>query len=182
MVFKLPWKRLTLIHPVTKKTWYIEVDGTIIRSCLNNGKVIEKSEKYTADKAVQKVMEKLRKGFVCYHTDSHSKERIKHTFLGSSYTGFMPIAAREDRDDFYVLRVVKQFEDELLYHYTADGTLLSTVHLGADRMTYHAILNEDGTLYFDKSGAKSHHVIECYDPCENKFLPLDRTDNSKSKV
>lgn len=38
----LPWKELTLVHLENKKFWYIEVEGTIIRTCLNNGKVIEK--------------------------------------------------------------------------------------------------------------------------------------------
>lgn len=175
-MIQLPWEELTLIHPNTHKQWHIEIDGTIIRSCLNHGKVIEKNEKYTADKAVQKVMEKLRKGFVYCHLNAPFSKPILHTFLGKNYTGFLPIAARDDREDFYVLRVVGQFEDEILFRYKEDGTLLSKISLGADRMTFYAILNADGTLYFDKGSSTEHHVVEHYDPENHVFLPINEQD------
>ena len=113
-------ERININSSRNKKVFNIEVDGKMIRSCLNHGKLIEKTEERTADKAVQQVMAKFRKGFLYYNLNAKLGEAILHTFLSCSYTGFMPIAAREDREDFYVIRVAGEFEDEILYHYKED--------------------------------------------------------------
>lgn len=114
----------------------------------------------------------MKRVFLVFYFRCTFSQPILHTFLGKNYTGFLPIAARDDREDFYVLRVVGQFEDEILFHYKEDGTLLSKVSFGADRMTFYAILNADGTLYFDKVSSTEHHVLEHYDPKKHIFYQL----------
>ncbi len=167
---EISWKELTLFNPNTQKYWQIEVDGNKVRTCLNHGKNKEKQEQYPVDKAIQAVMAQFRKGFVYINPNAAIGEPIMHRYVdnGQAYTGFMPIAARTDREDFYIVRVIGNFEDEILYHYHSDGQLLSKYHLGAKRMTYHAFLEADGTLWFDNS-----HIMEHFDPEKEQFLQLD---------
>lgn len=75
-------------------------------------------------------MGKLRKGYVYYNPNAKFGEPIYHSFLKAEYTGFMPIASREDKDDFHVLRISGQFENEYLYYYKGNGTFLSKTELG----------------------------------------------------
>lgn len=174
---KLTWNKLTLFNPVTKKYWNIEIDGTIIRTCLNHGAIKETKElKYPVDKAIQAVMAQFRKGFIYTNPSADVGEAIFHCYIDKrqSYTGFMPIAARPDRDDFYIVRVIGKFEDEILYHYHADGKLLSKNQLGPKRLTYRAELDADGMLYFD-----NNHKMEHYDPKKAQFLYMADATTTK---
>ncbi len=165
---KIEWKEMKLFNPDTQKHWQVEVDGNTIRTCLNHGKVKEKEEKHPDDKAIQAVMGQLRKGFLYTDPNANIGEPIIHRYVDKAYTGFMPIAARPDREDFYVTRVVGDFEDEILYHFDADGQLLAKSCLGANRLTYRAALAADGTLYFDNT-----HKIEHFNPEREEFIQIE---------
>lgn len=174
---QITWNKLTLFNPVTKKYWNIEIDGTIIRTCRNHGAVKETEElNYPVDKAIQAVTAQLKKGFIYTNPSANVGEAIFHCYIDKrqSYTGFLPIAARTDRDDFYIVRVIGKFENEILYHYNADGQLLSINQLDSKRLAYRAELDIDGTLYFDNS-----HKMEHYDPKKAQFLHM--TDDTATK-
>ena len=63
----------------------------------------------------------------------------------------MPLAAALTRDDFFLTRVVGDFEDETLYHFDGSGEILETVSLGAKRMTYEQVLCPHDTLLLNNS-------------------------------
>ena len=44
-----------------------------------------------------------------------------HRFVGKDSNGFMPLATTLTRDDFFLTRVVGDFEDETLYHFDGSG-------------------------------------------------------------
>lgn len=159
MITQLTWSRMELINPDTKKVWSIEIDGNIIRTCLNHGKIKEKEEKNPMDKACQAVMGQMRKGFLYKNQNVANGEVVVHQFIDKPSTGFMPIAARGDRSDFYVIRTVGEFEDEIVYHFDEDGQLIDKFHLGEGRLTYCAVLLEDGTLLLDATSLKDATLI-----------------------
>lgn len=107
----------TFINLETGKEWHIEVAGHQVRSRLGNGRIKENvydSDYDTENKSAQEIMAKMRKGFIYQNADVSFGEAQFHTFVGKSYTGFMPIGASVMKDDFYITRVVGNFEDELL--------------------------------------------------------------------
>lgn len=76
-------------------------------------------------------------------------EPIYHKFLKKDYTGFLPLVVNECNENFYVLQVVGQFKNEILYHFKKEGSLLSNHNLGPARLTLSVILNNDGILFFN---------------------------------
>ena len=132
----------TFLNPATNKEWRIEIDGHTIRTCLNGGKVKEilcDSAFQVRSKAASAMMGQMRKGFVYQNRDAAVGQARCHRFVGKDSNGFMPLAAALTRDDFFLTRVVGDFEDEILYHFDGSGEILETVSLGAKRMTYEQV-------------------------------------------
>lgn len=171
---KILWKEMTLFHPDTEKYWQITVEGNNICTCLNHGKEKIKEEKYPEEKAIQAVMAQFRKGFLYSNPGAQVWEPVMHRYVNNIYTGFMPIASRPDREDFYILRTEGSFEDEIIYHYDGAGHLLSTCRLGAKRLTFDAIMESDGTLYLNND----HHIEHFY-PDQGR-LELEDSDKNQA--
>ena len=114
----------TFLNPATNKQWRIEIDGHTIRTCLNGGKVKEilcDSAFQVKSKAASAMMGQMRKGFVYQNPDAAVGQARCHRFVGKDSNGFMPLAAALTRDDFFLTRVVGDFEDETLYHFDGAG-------------------------------------------------------------
>ena len=144
----------TFLNPATNKQWRIEIDGHTIRTCLNGGKVKEilcDSAFQVKSKAASAMMGQMRKGFVYQNPDAAVGQARCHRFVGKDNNGFMPLAAALTRDDFFLTRVVRDFEDETLYHFDGSGEILETVSLGAKRMTYEQVLCPNDTLLLNNS-------------------------------
>lgn len=179
--FEQQWDKMTLVHPVTKKEWCIEIDGNMIRSRLGTGKICIQevdASSYSPPfyKAIQLVMAKLRKGFIYYNPEAKAGEAICHRFVGRSHTGFMPIATASDRDDFYVTRVVGDFEDEILVHYSAQGEVLSIKSLGAHSLTFSMTWDDGDIVYLDREFAHTGRKFYAYDVTRCEFVP--KTDGN----
>ncbi len=160
----------TFINPVTGKEWWITVDGLKINTCLNNGKVKEiicEANWQLKSKASSAMMEQMRKGFIYQNPDAPLGEATCHQFVGKNHNGFMPIAASITRDDFFITRIVGDFEDERLYHFDKDGNTLETVSLGAKRMTFEQALCANETILMN-----NHHLIECFSLNDSKMTPF----------
>ena len=117
----------TFLNSATNKQWRIEIDGHTIRTCLNGGKVKEilcDSAFQVKSKAASAMMGQMRKGFVYQNPDAAVGEARCHRFIGKDSNGFMPLATTLTRDDFFLTRVVGDFEDEILYHSMAAGRAL----------------------------------------------------------
>ena len=70
------------------------------------------------------MMGQMRKGFVYQNRDAAVGQARCHRFVGKDSNGFMPLAASPARDDFFLTRVVGDFEDETLYHFDGSGRAL----------------------------------------------------------
>ncbi len=127
----------------------------------------------------KKLLSHLRKGFIYLNPVAKWGEiRTQFSLEKSSYTGFMPIATREDRDDFFVIYMVGDFEDEILCHYNEDGKLLSKYSLGADRFSYRIMWGKDDKIYLNNL-----HQIESFSPAENKLEVIaERKDSFQSML
>lgn len=166
----------TFIHPETSKEWWIEAENQTIRTCLNNRKVKEiicDSDYAVKNKASQEMMGKMRKGFVYQNPDAAFGEARCHRFVGRGYNGFLPIAASLAREDFYVTRIVGDFEDELLYHFDENGTVLETISLGEKRMTYGQVLCANNTILMNNS-----YLIEQFSMENGEITPFANQRNS----
>lgn len=112
------WKNL--YQPRHKQTVRIEIDGHTVRTCPHGGKVKEllcNSDFQVKNKAVSAMMSQMRKGFVYQNPNAAFGEAQCHRFVGKDSNGFMPLAASIKRDDFFLTRVIGDFEDEILYHF-----------------------------------------------------------------
>ncbi|MCM1216197.1 MAG: hypothetical protein NC331_05460 [Lachnospiraceae bacterium] len=168
------------INPDTGKEWLIEVNGHTVRSCLNHGKIKEAvydSDFDTKNKTAQAIMEKMRKGFVYRDSNAGFGEARCHQFVGKAYNGFLPIAASVARDDFYITRIVGDFEDEVLYHFDENGHVMERVSLGAGRMTYKQVLCADGKLLMNNS-----YLIERYLPESGEIVPFANHRDSMNSM
>ena len=117
----------SFINPTTNKQWRIEIDGHTIRTCLHGGKVKEilcDSAFQVKSMAASAMMSQMRKGFVYQNRDAAVGQARCHRFVGKDSNGFMPLAAALTRDDFFLTRVVGDFEDEILYHFDGSGEIL----------------------------------------------------------
>lgn len=144
----------TFINPAANKQWRIEIDGQTIRTCLHDGKVKEiicDSGFQVKSKASSAMMGQMRKGFICQNPKAAFGEAMCHRYVGKDSNGFMPLASAPARDDFFLTRVVGDFEDELLYHFDENGDILETISLGGKRMTYEQILCSNNTLLLNNS-------------------------------
>ena len=144
----------TFLNPATNKQWRIEIDGHTIRTCLNGGKV-------------------MRKGFVYQNPDAAVGQARCHRFVGKDSNGFMPLAAALTRDDFFLTRVVGDFEDETLYHFDGSGEILETVSLGAKRMTYEQVLCPNDTLLLNNS-----YLLQQFSLRTHEIAPFANKKNS----
>ena len=164
------------INPATNKSWRIEIDGQIIRTCLNGGKVKEilcDSAFKVKNKASSEMMGQMRKGFIYQNPDANFGEAQCHRYIGKDSNGFMPLAASNTRDDFFITRVVGDFEDEILYHFNENGGIIEMVSLGAKRMTFEQILCPNDTLLMNNS-----YLIEQFSLCTHEVTPIANKKNS----
>lgn len=172
-------KSMELINPNNNKTWHIEIESeseesktAMIRTCINHGRITEKVFEGTPydrkNKFVQTVMAKFRKGYIYNNPNANEWEPCFHGYVDKPYTGFLPIAVNKARSDFYLLRIKNDFEDEIIYHYDENGTLLDWNGLGAKRLTYRACLNDDGSIILQERN------FEIYYPDTKR---LEKTDD-----
>ncbi len=171
----------TFVNPQTNKEWWIETEGHIIKTCLNNGKAKEivcSGDYQLKSKSSSAMMEQMRKGFIYQNPQAEFGEVICYQFVGRDHNGFMPIAASVTNEDFYVTRVVGDFEDETLYHFDEQGNVINTVSLGAKRMTYEQALCADGSILMNNS-----YLLERFSPEDNEIKPFDnKKDSFKSML
>ena len=85
----------------------------------------------------------------------------------------MPLAAALTRDDFFLTRVVGDFEDETLYHFDGSGEILETVSLGAKRMTYEQVLCPNDTLLLNNS-----YLLQQFSLRTHEIAPFANKKNS----
>lgn len=166
----------TFLNPATNKQWRIEIDGHTIRTCLNGGKVKEilcDSAFQVRSKAASAMMGQMRKGFVYQNRDAAVGQARCHRFVGKDSNGFMPLAASPARDDFFLTRVVGDFEDETLYHFDGSGESLETVSLGAKRMTYEQVLCPNNTLLLNNS-----YLLQQFSLRTHEVTPFANKKNS----
>ena len=166
----------TFLNPATNKQWRIEIDGHTIRTCLNGGKVKEilcDSAFQVRSKAASAMMGQMRKGFVYQNPDAAVGQARCHRFVGKDSNGFMPLAAALTRDDFFLTRVVGDFEDETLYHFDGSGEILETVSLGAKRMTYEQVLCPNDTLLLNNS-----YLLQQFSLRTHEITPFANKKNS----
>ena len=166
----------TFINLATDKQWRIEIDGHAIRTCLNGGKVKEilcDSAFQVKRKAASAMMGQMRKGFVYQNPDAAVGQVRCHRFVGKDSNGFMPLATALTRDDFFLTRVVGDFEDEILYHFDGNGEILETLSLGAKRMTYEQVLCPNDTLLLNNS-----YLLEQFSLRTHEITPFANKKNS----
>ena len=164
------------LNPATNKQWRIEIDGHTIRTCLNGGKVKEilcDSAYQVKSKAASAMMGQMRKGFVYQNPDAAVGQARCHRFVGKDNNGFMPLATALTRDDFFLTRVVGDFEDETLYHFDGSGEILETVSLGAKRMTYEQVLCPNNTLLLNNS-----YLLQQFSLRTHEITPFANKKNS----
>lgn len=166
----------TFLNPVTNKQWRIEIDENTIRTCLNGGRVKEilcDSAFQVKSKAASAMMGQMRKGFVYQNRDAAVGQARCHRFVGKDSNGFMPLATALTRDDFFLARVVGDFEDEILYHFDGSGEILETVSLGAKRMTYEQVLCPNDTLLLNNS-----YLLQQFSLRTHEVTPFANKKNS----
>lgn len=164
---------MKLINYDTNKIWTITVEGENITTQLDNRKPKTIVAEFPDMKAQQLIVAQLKKGFVYSVPEAAAWEPCYRTYINRIYTGFMPIATNKNRSDFYVLRVIGQFEDEIIFHYDHNGQLLDSQHLGKDRLTYRAILLDDGKIVLNSSFSHSgQKKIELFDPSDGSILEV----------
>jgi hypothetical protein len=165
------------VNPETNKEWWIETEGLKIRTCLNNGKIKEiVCEEYQRNsKPAGAMIAQMSKGFIYQNAQAGFGEAICHHFVGRANNGFWPIATSAEKEDFFITRIVGDFEDETLYHFDRNGNVLETVSLGAKRMTYEQILCPDGSILMNNS-----ELIERFSPETHEITPFaEEKDNFK---
>ncbi|MGN0466001.1 MAG: hypothetical protein ACI4F9_06580 [Lachnospiraceae bacterium] len=168
------------LNPQTGKKWRIEIQRNIIQTYSNNRKWkrVYNDEIEAKKEFKKKILSHLRKGFIYLNPAARWGEIRTQFSLGrNSYTGFMPIATREDRDDFFVLYIVGDFEDEILCHYNEDGKLLSKYSLGADRLSYKIVWGKDDKIYLNNL-----HQIERFSPTVNELEIIADTKDSPQSM
>ena len=169
------------INPDTFKEWWIEIEDHNVKSCLNNGKIKEvicESDYDVKDKASKIIMEKMRKGFIYQNPEAIFGEAKCYQFVGKHYNGFMPIAASISREDFFITRIVGDFEDEVLYHFDENGNVIEKQSLGEKRMTYKQVLCADQTILMDNS-----YLIEQLSLDNGEITPFaNQKDSLKSML
>ena len=166
----------TFLNPATNKQWRIEIDGHTIRTCPHGGKVKEilcDSAFQVKSKAASAMVGQMRKGFVYQNPDAAVGQARCHRFVGKDSNGFMPLAAALTRDDFFLTRVVGDFEDEILYHFDGSGEILETVSLGGKRMTYEQVLCPNDTLLLNNS-----YLLEQFSLRTHEITPFANKKNS----
>lgn len=180
------YKKIFTNHILNKK-WSIEIDGQTIRTCLNNGKIKEitfDNEYKLKSKASSEMMGKLCKGFSYHNKDAKFGEVKCYQFVGRAFNGFMPIATSTEYEDFFVTRIVGDFEDEILYHFDEDGNILEKVSLGAKRMTYNQVLCANITILMNNSYLIEQFFLENKDikPFANKKDSFKSMLDAKSEL
>ena len=106
----------TFLNPATNKQWRIEIDGHTIPNLPPwregqgdpvrlrlPGKEPGGQERHGGPG--------MRKGFVYQNPDAAVGQARCHRFVGKDSNGLMPLAAALTRDDFFLTRVVGDFED-----------------------------------------------------------------------
>ena len=123
------------------------------------------------------MMGQMRKEFVYQNPDVAFGEAQCHRYIGKDSNGFMPLATSLTRDDFFLTRVVGDFEDEILYRFDGNGEILETVSLGAKRMTYEQILCPNGTLLMNNS-----YLIQQFSLHTHEITPFANKKNSMRTI
>ncbi|MCB6197085.1 hypothetical protein L0P51_06825 [Acetatifactor sp. DFI.5.50] len=143
---------------------------------MNGGKVKEilcDSVFQVKSKTASAMMSQMRKGFVYQNPDAAVGQARCHRFVGKDSNGFMPLAAALTRDDFFLTRVVGDFEDETLYHFDGSGEIFETVPLGAKRMTYEQVLCPNDTLLLNNS-----YLLQQFSLRTHEIIPFANKKNS----
>lgn len=157
----------------TGKTWWIEMTDTGFMTCLNNGKVKETvctSSFQSRSKAQSAMKAQMKKGFIYQNSEAKQFEPIFHMSVDVGNTGFMPIASNSLQTDFYIVGVKGQFEDECIYHIVSSGEICDQYSLGGDRLSYSAVLQNDGKIYLNNK-----HRVEQFDITSGKNTFLSDT-------
>ena len=164
------------LNPATNKQWRIEIDGHTIRTCLNGGKVKEilcDSAFQVKSKAASAMMGQMRKRI-------HLSESRRRCWAGAvpsvcreGQQRFYALATALTRDDFFLTRMVGDFEDETLYHFDGSGAILETVSLGAKRMTYEQVLCPNNTLLLNNS-----YLLQQFSLRTHEIAPFANKKNS----
>jgi hypothetical protein len=128
-----------LTDEVSRKTWRIKLQDKSIFTSNNNGKEKEKvlADAQEARKKYEKeIWEKLKKGFIYLNPAAKKGEPLMHRFIGSGYTGSMPITSSEIDDSFFISQVIGKFEKEEIKKLYPDGKIENVKTLPA-YMNYH---------------------------------------------
>lgn len=169
--------KIELINPKTNKTWVLEVDGNKIYRYSNNKRLKQIEAEYINEKVAQLITAQLKKGYIYSDLNAENWNPCFHTYIENTYPGFMPIAANTKIEDFYVIRVKGQFEDEKLFHFDSFGTLLNVYHLGKNRLTFSACLMDNGAILMYCTYADSkENLIEVFYPDENRLEKVESGD------
>lgn len=167
-------------NPSTSKQWRIEIDGQTIRICLDGGKIKEfqcDSEYQVKSKAASAMMGQMRKGFIHQNLEASIGEARCHRYVGKDCNGFMPLATTYTQDDFFLTRVVGDFEDETLYHFDGNGAILEKISLGSKRMTFEQVFCPNDTLllnnnYLLQQFSLRTHELTCFANKKNSMKTM----------
>ncbi|AZS15905.1 hypothetical protein [Paenibacillus lutimineralis] len=121
------------------KTWEIDYDGNRVVMSNNGGKPREKlfvDSGQAAKYAEKEMWSKLKKGFIYRNSEAAPGTPLFHLYIGAGYTGFMPLAAIADTNQFYAGYVVGQFEKEEIYHLDEHGQKQVTWELAGNHLIY----------------------------------------------
>lgn len=155
------------------KDWWIEITDTGFLTCLNNGKVKEticKSDYEIKSKSASAMRAQMKKGFVYKNVDAAPFEVISHVYVTDGYTGFMPIGASENRDDFFVVGFKKDIEEEFAINIMPTGEILNRISLGKNRLSYNIRLSENDKLYLN-----NNYRLECLNTLSGELTFISDT-------
>ncbi|WMT39036.1 hypothetical protein RE628_16065 [Paenibacillus sp. D2_2] len=121
------------------KTWEIVCDGDRVVTSNNGGKPREKlfdDPGQAAKYAKKEMWSKLKKGFIYRNTEATPGTPLFQLYIGAGYTGFMPLAAVPDTNQFYAGYVVGEFEKEEIYHLDEHGRKQLSWELAGNHLIY----------------------------------------------
>ncbi|KKO54107.1 hypothetical protein [Paenibacillus sp. DMB20] len=121
------------------KTWSLKRIGHQVLTSANGGKEREKSfdnPEQAAKHAEKEVWSRLKKGFILSNLEAKPGEPVLQLYIGSGYTGSMPIAPIPGTNRFYLGYVVGSFEKEQVYLMDEHGVKRHTYELAGNHLIY----------------------------------------------
>ncbi|MGG3836955.1 hypothetical protein ABEV00_07980 [Paenibacillus thiaminolyticus] len=147
-----------LVDRSSGKTWSIRRNGNQVITSSNGGKEREKmfdTPEQAAKHAEKEVWSRLKKGFVLNNLEAGAGESVLHRYIGSGYTGFMPLAPVPGTNTLYAGYVVGQFEREQIFLLDEHGAMRHTNDLAGHHLIYEMrYCPEAGELLINDS----HHI------------------------